>query len=150
MKEKETEGHRICQIAKEKGITQEDLKAKSGIHAHRLGYILAGNMSPNAEDRLRIAKVLSVEEVVIKNGLAWRFWLFLREKGKDYQFSRRWPRLALQGGLRGPDNLQNERFASERVQFEQLLLEDGEDQQESTSESPGHSHNRKPRQMRLI
>ena len=150
MKEVETEGQRICRIAKEKGITQEDLEAESGINAHRLGYILAGNVSPNAEERPRIAKVLSVEEVVIKNGLAERFWFFLREKGEDYQFSRFWPGLALKSGLRGPDNLQNERFASERVQFEQLLLENGEYQQENASESPSLSHDGKSKQMRLM
>ena len=150
MKEKETEGQRILRIARERGLTPDVLQSKSGINPHRLERILGGIVNTNAEECATLARVLSVDEVVIKNGLAARFWLFLREKKKELRFSRLWPALAQQSGLRGPDNLQHERLASERVLFERSLLEDKDDQQINSSESSSFSNSGKTRQMRLL
>ena len=150
MKEKETEGQRILAIAREKGFTPDELQSKSGINPHRLERILGGIVNTNAKECATLAGILSVDEVVIKNGLAARFWQFLREKKEELRFSRLWPALAQQSGLRGPDTLQGDHLRSQLVLFEQLLLEDRENQQEDTSETAKLSPNGKVGQMRLM
>ncbi len=147
---RDNEAHRLGQIMGFKGVSQDHLEVQSRIHSHRLGYILAGTIGPSPEELTKIAKSLAVDEVVIKNELAFRFWLFLEGKNNGKQFPSLWPALARQGGLRGPDNLQTERVESEHELFENLLSESGRVLEDNTRVPSRDSRNGSHEQMPLF
>ena len=118
MNKPESISQRIRRIAVERDLTFESLTASLDINVARLDSLWRGLAVPEYKELAMLAKVLEVDEAVLQDDRAGRFWFFLRKKVQELHFLCLWPQVEPQTGLRGPDASE-----SDEALFEELLQE---------------------------
>ena len=92
----ESVGKRIQRIMDEKGITREELQLKTQIVPKRLSEILDSGFSPSEQEGeyAKIARVLGVYQIELRDSYAQEFGQILRIEG-DYEcFQKLYPEVA--------------------------------------------------------